>query len=253
MFDRFINHLRIDATLIVETGLHIGAGEDSFKPTEPNGSVLKDVNEQPYIPGSTLKGDLRSYFASVQGEPVESDIVKELGKKTDRDAWKEKNKSDNKELALAQHIEKASTMTERLFGSPLMAGKVKLSDALPKTGEKVQTDYRKGVAIDRDTHTVAGKALFDTEFVPSGTAFTFRLDAENLTGDEAEALLQLLDVFASGDISVGGRSRAGLGRVRLVNQTYTLKKRGSGGSLVPEVVPVTRENVVCEIGRTTSS
>ena len=224
MFDKFYNHLRIDAVLITETGLHIGAGEDSYEPTAPNGSVLRDATGLPYIPGSSLKGVLRAFLASVLDEPVVSAVTEELGDKGKRDRWKENKQSAD--VLLAWHIERESTISERLFGSQLMAGKVKLADARPKTD--VKTDFRKGNAIDRDTHTTTPNALFDTESIPAGTEFTFRVDAENLTKQEAEILLQLLDVLAKGSISVGGRSRAGLGKVKLDQRKYTMHLRVNG-------------------------
>ena len=242
MFDRFQNRIRIDATLAVESGLHIGAGEDSFQPTAINGAVLKNASGQPYIPGSSLKGVLRAYLAAVMDEPGKSSVTDSLGTKDDREKWKDNAKGDDKDMMLAQHIEEQSTLTERLFGSQLMAGKVKISDAQPAAA--IRTEIRKGNAIDRDTHTVADKALFDTEFVPSGTIFSFRVDAENLTKDEAMVFLDLLDAFADSSITVGGRSRAGLGQVRLDNCSYTVWKRIKGEFPKPQkaerdtVVPI---------------
>ena len=107
-----------------------------------------------------------------------------------------------------------------------MAGKVKLSDA--RVNAQVRMDVRKGNAIDRDSHTVASAALFETESVPAGTEFSFRVDAENLTQKEAENLMKLMDVFAEGEITVGGRSRAGLGKVMLEQRTYKIWNRVEG-------------------------
>ena len=113
MFDKFHNRLRIDAVLVAETGLHIGAGEDSYQPTAINGSVLRDASGQPYIPGSSLKGVLRAFLASVLDDPIESVVTRDLGDKDKRDRWKEHNEADD--IQMAKYIETKSTVTERLF------------------------------------------------------------------------------------------------------------------------------------------
>jgi CRISPR-associated RAMP protein (TIGR02581 family) len=236
MFDKFYNRLRVEADLLAETGLHVGAGEDSFSPTVANGSVLRDVTGNPYIPGSSLKGVLRAFLASIYNaeyEKTEDGLLAGLSKADARKSKCLELKKENgvglqnsEEELLAHYIETESSIIHRLFGSQLAAGKVKLSDAYPK--QAVETDFRKGNAIDRDTHTTAQGMLFDTEFIPAGTVFSFRLDAENLTSDESETLIQLLDYFAEGGILVGGRSRAGLGRVKLKNATYTVWTREEG-------------------------
>ncbi len=51
---------RLDALLECETGLHIGAGRESVEIGGLDGPVLKHPHTQePYIPGSSLKGKLR--------------------------------------------------------------------------------------------------------------------------------------------------------------------------------------------------
>lgn len=50
----------LSATLVLETGLHIGGG-DSAMHIGGNSPVIKTThNKQPYIPGSSIKGKLRS-------------------------------------------------------------------------------------------------------------------------------------------------------------------------------------------------
>ena len=52
--------------LTVKTGLHIGAGKDSFEIGEMDNPVVKEFDTGiPYIPGSSLKGKIRSLLENV--------------------------------------------------------------------------------------------------------------------------------------------------------------------------------------------
>jgi len=223
LLNKFSNRLRIDAVLVAHTGIHVGAGEDSLDPTAATGAIVKygmgvDKEPEPYIPGSSLKGVLRAFLASVDKDYEHKDGLLDDYKKAEQRREKNLNSEE-----LAKKIVADSSVTHRLFGSSLMAGKVKLSDAT--VIETVKTEFRKGNAIDRDTHTAVRGALFDTEYIPKGTKFAFRLDAENLTACEWEKLRELIDYFGNGGIRVGGRSRAGLGEVSLEEITYTFWER----------------------------
>lgn len=52
---------KLNGELEVLTGLHIGAGDDVMKIGGVSNSVIKDANSnEPYIPGSSIKGKMRS-------------------------------------------------------------------------------------------------------------------------------------------------------------------------------------------------
>ena len=242
-FEKFHNRLVIDAKLVAVTPIFIGARADSYKPGEVNGACVKDAYGKPYIPGSSLKGVLRAFLSSILHEPIDSKVDASFGSKDLRDKMVNKAKKDNPEEyenmkdneILARLIYKDSTTVERLFGSMVMAGKVKIADST-LVEERVVPDVRNGVAIDRDTHTAIGGALFETETVPAGTVFSFGVSAENLTLEEAELFEKLMAYFADGNITVGGRSRAGLGSVELQEVKVTLYRRGTDGFPVYEEI-----------------
>lgn len=53
--------LRVQATLVLESGLHIGAGKDAIEIGGIDLPVVKNpFSREPYIPGSSIKGKLRS-------------------------------------------------------------------------------------------------------------------------------------------------------------------------------------------------
>lgn len=52
---------KITATLVLKSGLHIGAGDSEMRIGGTDSPVVKDpLTGQPYIPGSSLKGKIRS-------------------------------------------------------------------------------------------------------------------------------------------------------------------------------------------------
>lgn len=53
-------HVSIRALLVCKTGLHIGGTEAGMAIGGAEGPVIKDYKGRPYIPGSSLKGKLRS-------------------------------------------------------------------------------------------------------------------------------------------------------------------------------------------------
>lgn len=58
---KLIDTHRITATLVLQSGLHIGAGKDAIEIGGLDLPVVKNpFTQEPYIPGSSLKGKLRS-------------------------------------------------------------------------------------------------------------------------------------------------------------------------------------------------
>jgi CRISPR/Cas system CSM-associated protein Csm3 (group 7 of RAMP superfamily) len=78
--------------------------------------------------------------------------------------------------------------------------------------------------------------LFDTETIPPGTEFSLRVIAENLKEDEAKCLGQLMGYFAEGGIAVGGRSRAGLGRVTAKGMKFSISYMQKGQFMPHKVI-----------------
>jgi len=53
--------VKLTGTIELLSGLHIGGGDDTMKIGGIDNGVIKDVNtDKPYIPGSSLKGKMRS-------------------------------------------------------------------------------------------------------------------------------------------------------------------------------------------------
>jgi CRISPR-associated protein Csm3 len=57
---KLVKHTRVSAKLVCKTGLHIGGTEAGMGIGSAEGPVIKDAKGVPYIPGSSLKGKMRS-------------------------------------------------------------------------------------------------------------------------------------------------------------------------------------------------
>lgn len=66
-----LGKLRLTSTLVVETGLHIGGGGETLDIGGLDKSVIRDpITLQPYLPGSSIKGKLRSTLERLLNKPL---------------------------------------------------------------------------------------------------------------------------------------------------------------------------------------
>lgn len=232
LFDKFENRTIIQGTLEAIDPIHIGSSEkNSLKPTEIDMSVLKDHLGNPVIPGSSIKGVIRSYFESVMRSIYNNDRTKVCNVLEDTEVCTkniDKKKDDYRKNPnqLAKDIYNQSCEVCRLFGGRELAGKLQFKDCTFK-GVKPTYEHRDGVAIDRDTGTAKNKNKYDFEVVAKGTQFDFYLIAENLDSTQQNQLNFIVELLkgnsvVEGDyLSIGGKTTRGMGRVRLIDTTVT--------------------------------
>lgn len=241
LLDKFENKYFVKGTLVAESPLHIGAGNDDFRPTSVDAAVIRDENNNPYIPGTSIKGIIRSsieriistgafdtecYTYKACNILVQDEDERESTKNylshtcVDNETLKdikEKYKGDSKRIA--EEIYKKQCDVCKLFGGHGFASRIQIGDAkaILKDGEKVHTQIRDGVAIDRDTLTQRNGAKYTYEQVGAGTKFNFYMTVENLE-DEHKVLLGLIvNLLEKGELKIGGKTSAGLGIIKLID------------------------------------
>ena len=72
---QLVGKLILSGDLHCETGLHIGAGKGSLEIGGADNPVVKDAFGMPYIPGSSLRGKLRSLLEQASGDAVTAELV----------------------------------------------------------------------------------------------------------------------------------------------------------------------------------
>lgn len=223
-WEAFRHRLIVTAELVCNTALRVGAGAEALLPTATDLPVVA-VDGRSYIPGSSLRGVLRSHVERiVRGLEPEAgdgrgacDPLNEaawcITRETMRDLREEaRRRGQDGDDWLAQQVWERSCRVCRVFGSPWLASRVRIADIF--CSSDVRPEVRDGVAIDREKEAVRNK--FDFEVVPAGTRFTLEIVAENLGAAEELGLLWLgLQELKAGHVAVGGFKGRGLGRVQL--------------------------------------
>jgi CRISPR-associated RAMP protein (TIGR02581 family) len=214
--------------LVAHTALHVGKGRET-DPTAVDSVVVRDGSGRPFVPGSSLKGVLRSAIESIiRGLNVEGlDAC---------DPFEEKEKESRscsaiveEELKSAEKALKGAKLGEaeraritwdlacpicRLFGCASFAGRVRVDD-LPLLGELALIETRHGVGLDRDRRTARQGILYEYEAVPSGSEFGLRLTFDNPTDAELGLVAAGLSALHEGFAAVGGKGTRGLGAVEV--------------------------------------
>src|SRR5665811_2028693 len=72
---KLIGKLILEGDMTCETGLHVGAGKGSLEIGGSDNPVVKDAFGRPYVPGSSLRGKIRSLLEQSNGMAVPSELV----------------------------------------------------------------------------------------------------------------------------------------------------------------------------------
>src|SRR5579863_7434100 len=72
---KLIGKLILEGEMTCETGLHVGAGKGSLEIGGSDNPVVKDAFGRPYVPGSTLRGRVRSLLEQSSGLAIPSELV----------------------------------------------------------------------------------------------------------------------------------------------------------------------------------
>src|ERR1039458_2583626 len=67
---KLIGKLILEGEMLCETGLHVGAGKGSLEIGGSDNPVVKDAFGRPYVPGSSLRGKIRSLLEQSGGLAV---------------------------------------------------------------------------------------------------------------------------------------------------------------------------------------
>lgn len=234
----FENRYYVTANIIIERPLHIGKGV-SLEPTGTDLPVIKSIDGKPYIPGSSIKGVMRSEIEkilrtldlqkiSLNGLRLWACDILDEGERCipPRKGLNPQRKSREEleeecrtswgvdEEKLTEKILGNSCTACKLFGSTEIASRIYVKDAF-LNGDFIRTEIRDGIAIDRDTGTVRERAKFDYEIVPVGTKFKLEIIIENVEEWEVGLFGLFFKLWEKGEVAIGGRVSAGLGWSRI--------------------------------------
>ncbi len=207
--------LTLNGQIKLLSGLHIGGGDDTMKIGGIDNQVIKDINtNKPYIPGSSLKGKIRSLLEWNYGLVGISD-GKPFSPKFLKDAvFNDQTKKTNATNLIK--IFGASGEDAEDFGiTRISVGDCSLIDEGLKTSEAKYENV-----IDRKSGTAQYPR--QTERVPAGVKFNFNIKLKVLDGDDEKALKDMVELGLSlvENDYLGGNGSRGYGRVTFTNKEW---------------------------------
>lgn len=242
--------VRITGILETRTALHIGGG-DGLAAESADQPILRDALDRPFIPGSSLKGVLRSNIEGLL-RAIDHPVLwacDPLSK-----AACGRHETQQREAA-EKRIPESCAMC-RTFGSPVLASHVRITDALliddadGTQHHRTLIERRDGVAIDRDLGVVSGKQKYDFEVAPPGLRFHLEVFVENPEPWTLGLLISGFDQLSEGFAVLGGYGSRGLGRVALeivsvqqIKATELLSGNPPMDMVVPEAIASWRKGL----------
>lgn len=205
----------IKGTLTTSSPLHIGNGDTTTRPEilvsdkidpatgkkkeiEINAVVTTGPDKRAYIPGSTIKGNLRAWLK--QAGTTEAILEQIFGSVDSKKKDAVGGKAEFHDAFISNPISFSSDDIKR---PPYWCGK-------RQTGVKVS------VTIDRQTGTAREKRLFHEEYVPAGIKFGLVISGQDLIKDEVGWLIHALNDGCLGVMdmpsSIGSGTGDGNGR-----------------------------------------
>lgn len=230
-----IGKLILEGDLTCETGLHIGAGKGSLEIGGADNPVVKDAFGRPYIPGSSLRGKLRSLLEHSSGLTTPQELVYLSRRKGQEVRIHQSDRPDDDicvlfgrnpgrmERVQGEAIETRSATPSRLtvYDAPLDVESI--TQQMRENLDDELTEVKSENAVDRITSQANPRTL---ERVPAGARFRIRMVIDILS----EADRELVPRIAEGlrlleDDALGGGGSRGSGRVRLSNLRLTWRSR----------------------------
>lgn len=221
----------VEGELVAVTGLHVGSAAAGMQIGSVDSPVVRDpISNKPYIPGSSLKGKLRSLLEAAEG----------LSPNRPGGSGTHRHECDDRDAALECPV-------CRLFGSTGRNGgknhpaRLAVSDLLLTDGSfeelklvdtgLMYTEWKFENTLDRITSAAMPRQI---ERVPAGSVFGLRLiydDREDV--DRADEDLRNLSraIHLLEDDALGGHGSRGYGRVafeRIRHSRRPVEKYGTG-------------------------
>ena len=214
---KLTNIVEIKAKLVLQTGLHIGAGDSEMHIGGIDNSVIKHpLTQSPYIPGSSLKGKIRTLLewrsGAVQNNPL---TLKDISKNP------EEVKNILRLFGISGDTKNSEQEVAEIGVSRLAFWDCALNEAWEKAirdDNQLLTEAKSENTIDRITSTAGNPR--QTERVPAGAEFDFKLTLRQFEDDKPELLdlvlkgLKLLELD-----SLGGSGSRGYGKVKFTELT----------------------------------
>src|SRR5438309_895590 len=232
---KLIGKLILEGEMSCETGLHVGAGKGSLEIGGSDNPVVKDAFGRPYVPGSSLRGKIRSLLEQSSGLAVPSELVFLSRRKGQEVRIHQSDRPDDEicllfgrnpgrmERVQGESLDTSQATPARLavFDAPL-----NVESITPQMRENLDdelTEVKSENAIDRITSQANPRTL---ERVPAGARFHIRMVLDILCNEDRVLVSRIVESLRMlEDDSLGGGGSRGSGRVKFSGLTMTWRGR----------------------------
>jgi CRISPR-associated protein Csm3 len=240
---QLVGKLILCGELHCETGLHIGAGKGSLEIGGADNPVVKDAFGLPYIPGSSLRGKIRSLLENAMGLTSPAELVYVSRRRGQEVRIHQSDRPDDEicllfgrspgrvERVEGESIETRSASPARLtvYDAPLDQDSI--TAQMRENLDDEITEVKSENAIDRITSQANPRTL---ERVPAGARFKIRMVLDILCEEDKALAARLFEgLRLLEDDALGGGGSRGSGRVRFANLKLAWRNRAfysSGGA-----------------------
>ncbi len=219
----FLGKVILEGEITCHTGLHIGAGKGSLEIGGADNPVVKDAFGIPYIPGSSLRGRLRSLLEQALGLAVPSELVF-LSRRRGQEVRIHQSDRPDDEICIlfgrnsgrmervAGEVTEAATATPArltVYDAPLIVDSITIQ--MRENLDDELTEVKSENAVDRITSQANPRTL---ERVPAGARFRFRMVLDILCPEDRSLLARLAESLRLlEDDALGGGGSRGNGRI----------------------------------------
>ncbi|WP_303247196.1 type III-A CRISPR-associated RAMP protein Csm3 [uncultured Methanobrevibacter sp.] len=207
----FLENYIIKGNIVCETGLHIGGSGDNIDIGGSDNPVIRDsITNFPYIPGSSIKGKLRTLLELSDKKSAES-VIRNDGK------------ASNDETCIAAQLFGVSAEednTELKYSTRTIVRDAYPTEETYKLWESNNdllngTELKYENTINRINSSANPRNM---ERVPRGSKFNFEIIFSIYEEDNSENILKLLEAMTLiEDNYLGGSGSRGFGQIRFDN------------------------------------
>lgn len=223
MHKRQLNRAEIRLTIEPQGPLLIKSGMESGDPTLPDMNFVRS-NGQVYLPGSSLKGVLRSYCERILRTVRPESSRWCCNPFDEKDSCSRRAEGKKEKVSSSELYRDHSCLACRTFGSTAFASHLLVKDFYPVHGSSPKSEERTNVAIDRILGSVAA-GPFNMEVVVEGQ-FNGHIQLRNFELWQLGLVGLALRDLSEGRVRLGFARSRGLGEVKATVERVTLRYSG---------------------------